>query len=198
MTNKKQEQSLSLKPLKELYDLAQDNKLLTYVSLFSSAGVGCYGFRQEGFKCIATSELIERRIAIQRFNKKCLYESGYVCGDITKPDIKARILGEIQQWNRLYHIKSPDVLIATPPCQGMSVANHKKNPDKEIKRNSLVIESIVMTLEVLPKCFVFENVRSFLDTICVDVDETAKSIHEAIDSHLSGKYNGNYIRVYPE
>ena len=69
MTNKQQGQSLSLKPLKELRDLAGDNKLYTYISLFSSAGVGCYGFQQAGFKCIATSELIERRIAIQRFNK---------------------------------------------------------------------------------------------------------------------------------
>lgn len=189
MTNKQQGQSLSLKPLKELRDLAGDNKLYTYISLFSSAGVGCYGFQQAGFKCIATSELIERRIAIQRFNKKCSYESGYVCGDITKPEIKEHILGEIQQWNKLYHIKGPDVLIATPPCQGMSVANHKKNPDKEIKRNSLVIESIVMTLGVMPKCFVFENVRAFLDTACVDVDESVKSIREAIDYHLSGKYN---------
>ena len=88
-----------LKPIKVLSDLAEDNKLYTYVSLFSSAGVGCYGFQQAGFKCIATSELIERRIAIQRFNQKCSYESGYICGDITKQDVKERILGEILQWN---------------------------------------------------------------------------------------------------
>lgn len=30
----------------------------TYISLFSSAGVGCYGFMLEGFECIATNELI--------------------------------------------------------------------------------------------------------------------------------------------
>ena len=29
-------------------------KKLTYISLFSSAGIGCYGFKQQGFKCIAT------------------------------------------------------------------------------------------------------------------------------------------------
>ena len=184
MTNKQQGKSLSLKPLKELRDLAGDNKLYTYISLFSSAGVGCYGFQQAGFKCIATSELIERRIAIQRFNKKCSYESGYVCGDITKPEIKEHILGEIQQWNKLYHIKGPDVLIATPPCQGMSVANHKKNPDKEIKRNSLVIESIVMTLGVMPKCFLFKKVRAYLDTACVENDEYVKKIRKDITYHV--------------
>lgn len=178
-----------IKPIPDLMELARSGKLLTYVSLFSSAGVGCYGFKLEGFKCIATAELIERRIAVQKFNNKCAYESGYICGDMTKPEVKSTIHGEIEAWKRIYKIECPDVLIATPPCQGMSVANHKKNPDKEIKRNSLVIESITMTLEVMPKAFVFENVRAFLDTVCVDVDETPKSIKEAIESHLSGKYN---------
>ena len=40
-----------------------DNKL-TYISLFSSAGVGCYGFKLEDFICIATNELIERRLNV--------------------------------------------------------------------------------------------------------------------------------------
>ena len=41
----------------------------TYISLFSSAGVGCYGFKLEGFHCIATVELIERRLQTERVNK---------------------------------------------------------------------------------------------------------------------------------
>ena len=41
----------------------------TYISLFSSAGVGCYGFKENGFECIATSELIKSRIDIQKYNK---------------------------------------------------------------------------------------------------------------------------------
>ena len=47
---------------------------LTYISLFSSAGVGCYGFKMEGFECIATNELIERRLNIQKINKKCKFK----------------------------------------------------------------------------------------------------------------------------
>lgn len=60
----------------------------TYISLFSSAGVGCYGFKLEGFECVATNELIERRLNIQKSNKKCKYPSGYICGDITKEETK--------------------------------------------------------------------------------------------------------------
>ena len=52
----------------------------TYISLFSSAGVGCYGFKMAGFDCIATNELLERRLNIQRYNQKCKYPGGYICG----------------------------------------------------------------------------------------------------------------------
>ena len=34
------------------------DKSLTYVTLFSSAGVGCHGFQMEGYRCIATNEII--------------------------------------------------------------------------------------------------------------------------------------------
>ena len=33
---------------------------LTYISLFSSAGVGCYGFKTEGFECVATNEQLPK------------------------------------------------------------------------------------------------------------------------------------------
>mgnify|MGYP004557860603 FL=1 len=53
--------------------------LHTYVSLFSSAGVGCYGFKEEDFYCVATVELLEKRLKIQSYNNKCVYKSGYIC-----------------------------------------------------------------------------------------------------------------------
>ena len=55
------------------------DKTLTYISLFSCAGVGCFGFKKAGFECIATNELIERRINVQKFNDKCKFDSGYIC-----------------------------------------------------------------------------------------------------------------------
>ena len=68
------------------------NEHLTYISLFSCAGVGCYGFKQAGFDCVATSELIERRLNIQKYNDKCKYNTGYICGDITKNETKTNCL----------------------------------------------------------------------------------------------------------
>lgn len=163
------------------------SKPLTYISLFSSAGVGCFGFKQNGYECIATNEILSKRIKIQMYNNKCKYVTGYISGDITNDNIKKQLFDEIERWQKKHKISQPDVIIATPPCQGMSVANHKKN--NEIGRNSLVVESIKITKEVNPKFFVFENVRAFLTTICTDVDNKEKTIKEAININLGGQYN---------
>lgn len=160
----------------------------TYISLFSSAGIGCYGFKMEGFECIATNELIARRLDIQKFNEKCKYESGYICGDISKQEIKKLLFSQIKIWEDRENLKRVDVLIATPPCQGMSVANHKKSKT-EIIRNSLVVESIKIVKEIKPKIFIFENVASFMKTLCTDIDESTKSISEAIKNNLGKDYS---------
>jgi len=163
-------------------------KSFTYISLFSSAGVGCYGFKQEGFECIATNELIPRRIEVQKYNNKCKYDSGYICGDITAEETKERLFNEIKLWERKHNLKKVDVIIATPPCQGMSVANHKKASD-EIVRNSLVIESIKLIKLIKPKIFIFENVAAFMKTICTDIDGTDKYISDAINCNLGDLYS---------
>ncbi len=161
---------------------------LTYISLFSSAGVGCYGFKKEGFECIATNELIARRLDVQKYNNKCKYESGYVCGDISEPETKCSILEQIELWKTWENVEDVDVIIATPPCQGMSVANHKKS-SHEIVRNSLVVESIKIVLEIKPKVFIFENVPAFMKTICTDTDGEEKSIMLAIQKNLGKEYS---------
>lgn len=162
------------------------DKKLTYISLFSCAGVGCFGFKQAGFECIATNELIERRIGVQRLNNKCKFESGYICDDITADKTKENIFNEIKKWEKLGNDRV-DVLIATPPCQGMSVANHKK-ADDEIVRNSLVVESIGLIKSVNPRFFILENVAAFMKTGCTSPDGSIKKIGDVIDEELAGKY----------
>lgn len=165
-----------------------DDKKLTYISLFSSAGVGCYGFKMADYNCVATNELIPRRLEIQKFNNKCKYDSGYICGDISSQETKSLLFSQIDLWKKRENLKRIDVLIATPPCQGMSVANHKKS-ENEIVRNSLVIESIKIIKEVKPKFFIFENVPAFMKTICTDIDGEEKPISEAIENNLGSLYS---------
>lgn len=162
------------------------DKTLTYISLFSCAGVGCYGFKKAGFECIATNELVERRLNVQKFNHKCKFESGYICDDINTDETKDRINTEIERWKKIGNDRV-DVLIATPPCQGMSVANHKK-AENEIVRNSLVVESIYIIQSINPRFFIFENVAAFMKTGCTAPDGSVKAIGDVISEELNDKY----------
>ena len=163
-------------------------KKRTYITLFSSAGVGCYGFKMNGFECIATNELLESRLNVQKANHKCKYESGYIGGDITTSEIHDKLFGEIEMWKEKEGLDQVDVVFATPPCQGMSTANYKKADDEQV-RNSLVVQAIKLVSQIHPKIFVFENVRAFMKTICTDTDGTDKPIADSIYHNLSEDYN---------
>lgn len=158
----------------------------TYISLFSSAGVGCFGFKEENFECIATNEIIERRLKIQKINKKCKYESGYIGDDIRKESTKNKIYDEIERWRKLGNDRV-DVVIATPPCQGMSVANHKKNSN-DVERNGLIKESVEIVKKINPRFFVFENVAAFWKTGCVNNAGEVVAIGHLIMSELGEDY----------
>lgn len=162
------------------------NHIPTYISLFSSAGVGCYGFKEENFECIATNEIIERRLKIQKINQKCKYESGYISDDIKKESTKKRIYEEIEKWEKRGNDRV-DVVIATPPCQGMSVANHKKNHG-DTQRNSLIRESIEIIKKIDPRFFLFENVAAFWKTGCVSSSGEVVAIGELILHELGERY----------
>lgn len=162
------------------------DKSLTYVSLFSCAGVGCYGFKQEGYHCIATNELVQRRLNVQKFNSKCEYDSGYISGDITSIETKEKIYAEIDKWKKLGNDRV-DVVVATPPCQGISVINHKKN-EHDLKRNSLVVESVEIIQNIRPRVFIFENVQAFQKTICTTKSGNNIAIGDYIHNALGEEY----------
>jgi DNA (cytosine-5)-methyltransferase 1 len=191
----KMEQTLEFESVNssdERYKIGKSTKekqiqTLSYVSLFSGAGIGCYGFTLENYECVVTNEVVAKRLNVQRMNNKCKTEDGYVLGDLSQDSIKKKIINTVRKWLLDHGSDSIDVVVATPPCQGMSVANHKKK--NEIIRNSLVIESINIVRNINPKFFIFENVRTFLKTPCVDNDGQQKPIKEAIDTNLSGKFN---------
>ncbi len=163
------------------------NQTLTYISLFSGAGVGCYGLLEEGFECVATNEILEKRLNIQRINRKCKFDESYISGDIKKPATKEKILKQIEFYSKKFGNDRVDLVIATPPCQGMSVANHKKKND-EIKRNSLVVESIDLIKQIKPRFFILENVPSFYKTGCIDKNDNLLEIGSMIEQNLSGDY----------
>jgi len=159
---------------------------VNYISLFSSSGVGCYGFKKEGYDCIATSELVERRLQVQKVNDKAKYDFGYILGDITNVEVKNELFDAVSKFKKIENIEDVDVLLFTAPCQGMSVANHKKN-DGTIYKNSLVVEALEIVKKIKPKFFISENVRAFMNTKCIDHNKE-KKIEKAIEDWLSDDY----------
>lgn len=157
---------------------------MNYATLFSGAGIGCFGLKKHGFKCILTNEFLSERIEIQRINNKCINEEAYAQGDIRDKATRAKIEKILAKYKVNDEL---DLLIATPPCQGISLANHKKTPT-EIVRNSLILESILLTKKYLPKYFIFENVLKFLTSVCSDSDGYDREVSEVIDRHLAKRY----------
>jgi len=145
--------------------------------MFSCAGIGDYGFHQAGVACLATQELEPRRMAFQRLNRLCDRDDGYVTGDITDAVIYSEFIAQA---------RGVDMLMATPPCQGMSVANRKRGNERV--RNSLVTRAISAVADLSPRVFVFENVPSFLRTQCTGLDGTDRAIGEEIDRVLGSRY----------
>jgi DNA (cytosine-5)-methyltransferase 1 len=140
----------------------------------------------ENYHCVATNEILSRRMDVQRANKICDLESGYIDGDISDSETKQKIYDEIIKWQRKGNDRI-DVVVATPPCQGISVINHKKN-NKEIQRNSLVVESVAIIEKIKPRIFIFENVMAFQKTLCITPDGRNIQIGDYINETLGKEY----------
>ncbi|WP_257162685.1 DNA cytosine methyltransferase [Corynebacterium cystitidis] len=156
----------------------------TYVSLFSSGGIADFGLHTAGFKCIASAELLSRRLEVQRLNG-IADDRSLICGDLMDQWVYDRVIDHTL--GSLEKMDTPLTLVlATPPCQGMSVANHKKK--NELARNSLVVRSIEMIDKLKPLVFVFENVPAFTRTTCTGNDGENRPIGEEIERVLGGEY----------
>ncbi|GAA9048288.1 hypothetical protein Taitung233_02350 [Helicobacter pylori] len=55
-----------------------------------------YGLLEKGFECVATNEILEKRLNIQRINRKCKLDESYISGDIKKLETKEKILKQIE------------------------------------------------------------------------------------------------------
>jgi len=123
---------------------------------------------------------------IQKANEICEFDTGYVVGDLSQSKIKETIYREIDRWKDRGNDKV-DIVLATPPCQGISVINHKKNDDDR-KRNSLVVESVEVVKQIRPRIFIFENVMAFQKTACTSPDGKVLPIGEYINESLGSDY----------
>ena len=131
----------------------KSSRILNGVSLFSSAGIGEAFFKDVGVRILVANELLEDRAKLY---SSLHTNSKMITGDILDKKIFKSILD--------YSGNNVDFLIATPPCQGMSMAG--KNRDQKAMlsdvRNHLVFKIIEFINIKKPKYILIENVPHFL------------------------------------
>ncbi len=145
------------------------------LSLFANVGVAETYLKQLGIEIVVANELEPKRA---EFYSHLYPNTNMIVGDITDKKIFDKIV-EISKQEKV------DFLIATPPCQGMSLAGKM---DKFDKRNQLIYYAIEIIKKIKPKYILLENVPQLLKTK-IKVGDDIISIPEYIHKELDSNYN---------
>ena len=147
------------------------------LSLFANVGIAETFLSQENIDVKVANEIDEKRAKFYTY----LYPKvDMVIGDITSKKIKEKIIAKAKK-------HKIDLIIATPPCQGMSTAGKK---DKNDARNTLIQHAIDVIKEIQPSYVFLENVPEQLVTKIKYNDEETL-IPDYIKEELSDIYNFN-------
>lgn len=155
-----------------------DNNRLKGLSLFSCAGIAEHFLQDLGIDIIAANELIKERADLYQY----LYpKTKMICGDILSNEIFEQIVEATP--------KKIDFIIASPPCQGMSVAGKNRNEQQMLgdERNYLVFKAIELIKIKNPDFAIIENVPEFLK-IKLPYKGSLFGITEILSQEFSDKY----------
>lgn len=151
---------------------------MNVLSLFANIGVAEAYLHEIGFNVLVANEFDKRRAELYQ----AIYPfTNMVCGDITNDEVFTKLIN-------LSIERKIDLIIATPPCQGMSTAGQQKSDDH---RNNLIVHTISVIEKIKPKYAFIENVPQFLKTK-INYNNKAISIPELIENQLDKYYNLNF------
>ena len=140
------------------------------LSLFANVGIGETYAYKHGIDIKVANELLKDRC---EFYKYLYPDTEVVCGDITDKFVYDEIISKAKKHKCVF-------LLATPPCQGMSLAG-KKDPKDE--RNLLIKYVIDAIKDLRPKWVIIENVSAMLSTE-IEVDNKILNIKHYICNNL--------------
>lgn len=164
-------------------------KTYNAISLFSSSGIGDLGLHANGINTVTACEIIEERMTLFKNNNpntKCF------CGDIWKLEKDI-----IDDYNERFS-ENPFLILATPPCQGMSpngmgkmLSDYRKGlRPKYDERNRLIIPAIHIIKALQPKWIIFENVANMENTLIYDENDELINIIDYVRRELGKDYVG--------
>lgn len=144
------------------------------LSLFANVGIAETYLHEVGVNMVIANELlIERANLYQHLHPEC----NMICGDITNIDTYNQIIEQSKKQN-------VEFILATPPCQGMSIAGQM---DPEDPRNYLITYVIDAIRDLCPKYVLMENVFMQLQTT-IRYNGQHILIPEIIDAALGDDY----------
>ena len=151
------------------------------LSLFANVGIAETYLHEVGVNIVVANELIEERA---RFYRHLYPNCNMIAGDITDNTVFEQVYQTAVNNN-------VDFIIATPPCQGMSIAGHMSPSDE---RNSLVKYAIDMIERIKPKFVLLENVVQQLNTP-IEYNGQKILIPEYIETRLGSDYCFNKEKI---
>ena len=137
--------------------------------MFAGCGGFSLGMEKAGFTPWFVNEIVPEFCSTYKFNHN-LSDEHYYVGDIRELNSK------IGEYDKI--LKSIDIVIGGPPCQGFSMANRQRIIDDP--RNELYKAFLTFLSHVQPKFFVMENVRG--------MKKRQEEIYEDIVSYLGNDY----------
>ncbi|QTP13236.1 DNA cytosine methyltransferase (plasmid) [Lactococcus lactis subsp. lactis] len=167
--------------LSDEQNIRKENNKINALSLFANIGVAEAYLEDIGIDVVVANELEERRAILYQ---KIYPKSHMICGDITDKSIEDKIIKESKE-------KKVDLVMATPPCQGMSTAGYQKENDD---RNRLICQVIDIVNRVEPKYVFIENVALFYNTAIIVNDEKIL-IPDLINKELGNQYKINKYTI---
>lgn len=148
------------------------------VSLFSSAGVAEIFLSSLGIDIVVANEIVKERAELYQYQYP---HSKMICGDILNDDVYNSILKATPQ--------KLDFLIASPPCQGMSVAGKNRFIEQMVvdPRNSLVLKVVDFIQKKHPDYILIENVPTFLK-LQIAYKGKIKNVVDILNEDFSNEY----------
>ena len=128
------------------------------LSLFANVGIAETYLHDVGVDIVVANELLVERA---NFYRHLYPDCEMICGDITDPDVFKSVIAESKK-------QRVDFILATPPCQGMSIAGKTKwegdGVNTEDARNYLITYVIDAIKELSPSYVMLENVFMQMQT----------------------------------
>lgn len=153
--------------------------MINAASLFSGAGIGEYYLGELGIDIVLANEIVKSRaIAHSLIYPAC----DMVTDDITKESVQKLLSQRCKE-------KNVKLIIATPPCQGVSTVGSNKQGEKLFKdpRNFLILSALNIIDEVNPDYILIENVPRF-QKMLFPYEQEILNLEELLKRKYAGEY----------